>query len=55
VSGDRTHKWGVPSYIKDHIGRSVVAVGPDAVSNMQWQTIREAKATDQWETKGCAR
>ena len=29
--------------------------GPDAVSNMQWQTIRDAKAKNRWETKGCVR
>jgi hypothetical protein len=27
--------------------------GPDAVSNMQWQTIAEAKTKDRWEG-GCA-
>jgi hypothetical protein len=26
--------------------------GPDAPSNMQWQTTREAKAKDKWENKG---
>jgi hypothetical protein len=29
--------------------------GPDAVSNLQWQTIRDVKAKDKWETKGCTR
>jgi len=29
--------------------------GLDAVSNLQWQTIRDAKAKDKWETIGCAR
>jgi hypothetical protein len=29
--------------------------GPDAVSNMQWQTTADAKAKNRWETKGCAR
>jgi hypothetical protein len=29
--------------------------GPDAVSNLQWQTIRDAKAKDKWETEGCVR
>jgi hypothetical protein len=28
---------------------------PDAVFNLQWQTIRDAKAKDKSETKGCAR
>jgi hypothetical protein len=26
--------------------------GSDAVSNLQWQTIRSAKAKDRWEPKG---
>ena len=43
-----------PCYIKDHIV-PLACGGPDAVSNMQWQTIREARAKDKWETKGCAR
>lgn len=25
--------------------------GPDAVSNMQWQTIRDAKAKDRWDER----
>ena len=43
-----------PGYIKDHIV-PLVCGGPDAPSNMQWQTIREARAKDKWETKSCAR
>jgi hypothetical protein len=43
-----------PSYVKDHV-LPLACGGPDAVSNMQWQTIREAKAKDRWETKGRAR
>jgi hypothetical protein len=43
-----------PGYVKDHIV-PLACGGPDAVSNMQWQTIRAAKAKDKWETKGCAR
>jgi hypothetical protein len=41
-----------PGYVKDHIV-PLACGGPDAVSNMQWQTTREAK--DKWETKGCTR
>jgi hypothetical protein len=33
--------------------RSPVA-GPDAVSNLQWQTIADARAKDTWERKACA-
>ena len=56
-----THPWPVtgltsgrcPGYVKDHIV-PLACGGPDAVSNMQWQTIRDARAKDKWETKGCA-
>jgi hypothetical protein len=34
-----------PGWVKDHIV-PLVCGGPDAPSNMQWQTIREAKAKD---------
>jgi hypothetical protein len=34
-----------PGYVKDHI-LPLVCGGPDAPSNMQWQTIREARAKD---------
>jgi len=43
-----------PGYIKDHI-RALDCGGPDAVSNMQWQTVAEAKAKDKWERQGCHR
>ena len=43
-----------PGYRKDHI-RPLACGGPDAVWNMEWQTIAEAKAKDRWETKACAR
>ena len=43
-----------PGYIKDHI-RALDCGGPDAVSNLQWQTVEAAKAKDRWETKGCRR
>jgi len=29
--------------------------GPDAVSNMQWQTIQAARTKDQWERTTCGR
>ena len=34
-----------PGYVKDHIV-PLACGGPDAPSNMQWQTIRDAKAKD---------
>ncbi len=43
-----------PGYVKDHV-LPLACGGSDAVSNLQWQTIRDAKAKDKWETKGCAR
>src|SRR6267143_450452 len=43
-----------PGYIKDHIV-PLACGGPDAVSNMQWQTIAAAKAKDRWERKSCGR
>jgi hypothetical protein len=45
---------GCPGYVKDHV-IPLACGGPDAPSNMQWQTIRNARAKDKWETKGCAR
>lgn len=39
-----------PGYIKDHI-RALCVGGPDAVSNLQWQTVTDAKAKDKWECK----
>ena len=43
-----------PGYVKDHV-MPLACGGPDAPSNMQWQTKADAKAKDKWETKGCAR
>jgi hypothetical protein len=43
-----------PGYRKDHI-KPLACGGPDAVSNMQWQTIRDAKAKDRWERRACGR
>jgi hypothetical protein len=41
-----------PGYWKDHIV-PLACGGPDAVSNMQWQTIADARAKDTWEWKAC--
>jgi hypothetical protein len=43
-----------PGYWKDHIV-PLACGGPDAVSNMQWQTVAEARAKDHWERRACAR
>ena len=43
-----------PGYRKDHVV-PLACGGPDAVSNLQWQTIADAKAKDVWERRACAR
>ena len=43
-----------PGYVRDHIV-PLACGGADAVQNMQWQTVSEARAKDRWETKGCIR
>jgi len=43
-----------PGYAKNH-AVPLWCDGSDAVSSLQWQTIRSAKAKDHWETKECAR
>lgn len=43
-----------PGYRKDHI--IPLACGDsDAVLNMQWQTVAEARARDRWERRACGR
>jgi hypothetical protein len=43
-----------PGYRKDHIV-PLACGGPDAVSNLQWQTVAAAKAKDRWELRACGR
>ena len=43
-----------PGYRKDHV-KALACGGPDAVSNMQWQTIAAARAKDRWERRTCRR
>ena len=41
-------------YVIDHIV-PMARHGIDAPSNMQWQTVADAKAKDRWERKGCGK
>jgi hypothetical protein len=43
-----------PGYRKDHI-KPLACGGPDAVWNLQWQTVRDAAAKDRWERRACTR
>jgi len=43
---------GRPGYVVDHI-KPLACGGADAPSNMQWQTIADAKAKDTTERIGC--
>lgn len=49
-----THKtYGAcPGYVKDHI-KPLACGGRDHPSNMQWQTVADAKVKDAWELKAC--
>jgi hypothetical protein len=43
------HRYGpCPGYVIDHIV-PLACNGADSPSNMQWQTIADAKAKDKWE------
>jgi len=39
-------------YVIDHV-KPLACGGEDKPSNMQWQTVSEAKAKDKWERKEC--
>lgn len=41
-----------PNHVIDHV-IPLACGGPDAPSNMQWQSVQDAKAKDRWERKGC--
>jgi hypothetical protein len=41
-----------PGFRKDHVV-PLACGGPDAVSNLQWQTVADARAKDHWERKAC--
>ena len=46
--------WRAALLVKDHVV-PLACGGPDAVSNLQWQTTAASKAKDRWETKSCPR
>jgi hypothetical protein len=54
LSLDRAHKRPVPGYWRDHIA-PLACGGPDGVSNMQRQPIRDARAKNAWERRACTR
>ena len=47
------HAHGRPGYVVDHI-KSLACGGRDEPSNMQWQTVEQAKLKDNSERKGCS-
>jgi len=49
-----TRKGPCKGYVIDHIN-PLACGGPDGPSNMQWQTIAEAKAKDKWERRACGK
>ncbi len=43
---------GMAGYVVDHVV-PLACGGVDEPSNMQWQTVEEARAKDKWERNGC--
>lgn len=43
-----------PGYVIDHV-KPLACGGDDAPSNMQWQTVADAKVKDKWERRECRR
>jgi hypothetical protein len=46
------HSGSCPGYVVDHV-RPLACGGADSPSNMQWQTVADAKAKDKTERTGC--
>jgi hypothetical protein len=47
-------RYKCPGYIIDHV-TPLACGGADDPTNMQWQTVADAKAKDKWERRGCGR
>src|SRR4051812_31184812 len=43
-----------PRYIVDHVV-ALACGGPDAVENMQWQSVADACEKDKWELRACGK
>lgn len=41
-----------PGWVVDHV-KALACGGPDHPSNLQWQTVADAKAKDRWERREC--
>jgi hypothetical protein len=46
------HPHGWPGHVVDHV-IPLACGGPDAPSNMQWESAAEGKAKDRWERYEC--
>lgn len=46
-------KGACPGFIIDHVV-PLACGGPDTPANMQWQTVKDAKAKDKWERRDCS-
>ena len=47
------HSGSCPGWVIDHV-LPLACGGPDAVTNMQWQTFPDSKLKDKWEIRGDA-
>lgn len=48
------HRLPCPGWVIDHV-KALACGGLDAVENMQWQTVEDARAKDKWERKECGK
>jgi hypothetical protein len=51
---DRQNQRRLPR-LPERSHKPLACGGPDAVWNLQWQTIADAKAKDRWERRACGR